>query len=149
MPVVAEPDAVKDKRVEPVYDAPEGVGGQDSAPERGAAVDVAHQQAEQDPEDHESGNLLRVEARSSRTVAVVDKTEGPAALDDGRGIVEDALDGIPGYQEHEQREEHARDEGFDEEDHRPRISAKILSFPPRTLKTRCRFLLRRCREMKI
>ena len=95
MLVVAEPDAVEDEGVKPVDDAPEGVSRQRAAPEGAAAVDVAHEQPEQQAEGHEGGELLGVEARPAGPVAGIDEPELLAALDDGRRIVEDALDRVP------------------------------------------------------
>ena len=117
MLVVAEPQAVQHKGVEPVHDAPEGIGREGPAPERRAAVDILHEEAKQHTEDDKSYNLLRVEGRSAGTVAVVNQSEGLAALDDGRWIVEDGLHRVPGHQEHEQREERAGGEGFEQEGH--------------------------------
>ena len=117
MRVVAEPQAVQHEGVEPVHDAPEGIGREGPAPERSAAVDIFHEEAQQYAEDEQGNDLLRVEGRSAGTVAVVNQTEGLAALDDGRGIVEDGLHRVPGHQEHEQREERAGGEGFEQEGH--------------------------------
>ena len=117
MLVVAEPQAVQHESVEPVHDAPEGISREDPAPEGRAAVDVPDKEAQQNAEDDKGGDLLGIETGSTGTVGVIHETEGLAALDDGRGIVENALDGIPGHQEHEQREEGAGYEGFDEEGH--------------------------------
>ena len=117
MRVVAEPQAVQHKGVEPVHDAPEGIGREGPAPERSAAVDILHEEAQQHAEDEQGNDLLRVEGRSAGTVAVVNQSEGLAALDDGRGIVEDGLHRVPGHQEHEQREERAGYDGFYNEGH--------------------------------
>ena len=121
MLVVAEPQAVQHDGVEPVHDAPEGIGREGSAPERSAIVDVFHEEAQQHAEDEQGYDLLRVEGRSAGTVAVVNQSEGLAALDDGRGIVEDGLHRIPGHQEHEKREERAGYEGFDPERHKTNL----------------------------
>ena len=118
MLVMAEPQAVQHEGVEPVHDAPEGIGREGPAPERRAAVDVLHENAQQYAENDKSDNLLRVEGRSAGTVAVIHHPHGLAALDDGRWIVEDGLHRIPGHQEHEQREERAGYEGFEQEGHR-------------------------------
>ncbi len=117
MLVVAEPQAVQHEGVEPVHDAPEGIGREGPAPECSAAVDILHEKAKQHAEDEQSDDLLRIEGRSAGTVAVVNQTEGLAALDDGRGIVEDGLHRIPGHQEHEQSEKRAGGEGFEQEGH--------------------------------
>ena len=117
MPVVAEPQAVQHEGVEPVHDAPEGIGREGPAPERRAAVDILHEETKQHAEDDESHYLLRIEGRSAGTVAVIHQPQGLAALDDGRGIVEDGLHRIPGHQEHEQREERAGYDGFEQEGH--------------------------------
>ena len=126
MSVMAEPQAVKHEGVEPVHDAPEGIGRERPAPERRAAVDVLHEEAQQHAEDDKSHDLLRVEGRSAGTVAVVNQSEGLAALDDGRGIVEDGLHRIPGHQEHEKREERAGYEGFDPERHKTNLLIEKL-----------------------
>ena len=126
MPVVAEPQAVQHDGVEPVHDAPEGIGRQCPAPERSAAVDILHEEAQQYAEDEQGNDLLRVEGRSAGAVAVVNQTEGLAALDDGRGIVEDGLHRIPGHQEHEKREERAGYEGFDPERHKTNLLIEKL-----------------------
>ena len=117
MLVVAEPQAVHNNRVEPVHDAPERIGREGAAPECHAAVDVFLQQAQKHTENDQGGYLLRVEDRTSRTVAVIHQSELPAALDDGRGIVEDGLHRVPEHQEDEQGEEGAGKEGFEEEGH--------------------------------
>ena len=70
------------------------VGGQDTAPEGRTAVDVANEQPQQDAEDHQRCDLLHVEDRSAGPVALIDQAELPASVDDGRGIVEDALTGF-------------------------------------------------------
>ena len=129
MLVVAEPQAVQHKGVEPVHDAPEGIGREGPAPERRAAVDILHEEAKQHTEDDKSYNLLRVEGRSAGTVAVVNQSEGLAALDDGRWIVEDGLHRIPGHQEHEQREERAGGEGFEQEGHRLLVLVEVILSP--------------------
>ncbi len=118
MPVVAEPKAVQHEGVEPVHDAPEGICREGPAPERRAAVDILHEKAKQHAEDEQGNDLLRVEGRSAGTVAVIHQAQGAAALDDGRGIVEDGLHRVPGHQEHEQCEERADYEGFEQEGHR-------------------------------
>ena len=117
MRVVAEPQAVQHESVEPVHDAPEGISREGPAPEGRAAVDVPDKEAQQNAEDDKGGDLLGIETGSTGTVGVIHETEGLAALDDGRGIVEDALDGVPGHQEHEQREKRAGEQGFNEEGH--------------------------------
>ena len=129
MPVVAEPQAVQHESVEPVHDAPEGIGRHCPAPERSAAVDILHEEAQQYAEDEQGNDLLRVEGRSAGAVAVVNQTEGLAALDDGRGIVEDGLHRVPGHQEHEQREERAGGEGFEQEGHRLQVLVEIILSP--------------------
>ena len=115
--VVAEPQAVQHQRVEPVHDAPERIGREDASPEGRAAVDVFHQQAQQDAENDEGGYLLRVEDRTSRTVAVIHEAELAAALYYGGRIVEDGLHRVPGHQDDEQGEEGAGKEGFNQEGH--------------------------------
>lgn len=122
MPVVAEPQTVQHQCVEPVHDAPEGVGRECPAPEGRTSVDILDEEAKQHPEDDESDDFLRIKAWASGTVAVVDQAEGLAALNDGRRIVEDGLNRVPGHQEHEQREKCAGEQGFEEEGH---ISHKI------------------------
>lgn len=117
MRVMAEPEAVQHEGVEPVHDTPEGIGREGSAPERRAAVDIFHEEAQQHAEDEQGNDLLRVEGRSAGTVAVINQAQGLAALDDGRGIVEDGLHRVPGHQEHEEREESAGSEGFEQEGH--------------------------------
>ena len=116
--VVAEPEAVQDDGIEPVYDHPEGVGGKGAAPEGAATIDITHQQAEEDAEDGHGDHLLDIEAHSPRPIAGIDQAELITPLDDGRRVVEDGLDGVPGHQELEQREQGARDEGLEEECHR-------------------------------
>ena len=126
MLVMAEPKAVQHEGVEPVHDAPEGIGRERPAPERRAAVDVLHEEAQQHAEDDKSHDLLRVEGRSAGTVAVIHQAQGLAALDDGRGIVEDGLHRVPGHQEHEQREERAGGEGFEQEGHRLLVLVEVI-----------------------
>ena len=69
MLVVAEPEAVEHKSIEPVHHHPESVCCQCTAPEGLATVDITHQQTQQDPENHHGDNLLGVESGASRTVA--------------------------------------------------------------------------------
>ena len=126
MRIVTEPEAVQHQGVEPVHDIPEGIGREDAAPEGRAAVDVFHQQTQKDAEDEKGRDLLRIEDRSAGTVALIYEAELAAALDDGRGIVEDHLHRIPGHQVDQQGEESAGREGFEEEGHRPRISLMML-----------------------
>ena len=121
MLVVAEPQAVQHESVEPVHDAPEGISREDPAPEGRAAVDIPDQEAQKHAEDHEGGDLLGIEARTAGTIGVIDQPQGLAALDDGRGIVEDALHRVPGHQEHEKREEGAGEQGFNEESHSDKL----------------------------
>ena len=102
---------------------------QSPAPERRAAVDVLHEEAQQHAEDDKSHDLLRVEGRSAGTVAVIHQAQGLAALDDGRGIVEDGLHRVPGHQEHEQREERAGEQGFEQEGHRLQVLVEIILSP--------------------
>ena len=78
MLVVTEPQAVENDGVEPVNDAPEGVGGEGPAPEGCTAVDVAHKQAQQHAEYDEGEDLLRIEAGTAGTVAIVHEAEGAA-----------------------------------------------------------------------
>ena len=113
MRVVAEPQAVQHKGVEPVHDAPEGIGREGPAPERSTSVDILDEEAQKHTEDDESDDFLRIKAWTSGTVAVVNQAEGLAALNDGRRIVEDGLHRVPGHQEHEQREECAGEQGFE------------------------------------
>lgn len=101
MPVVAEPQTVQHKRVEPVHDAPESVGRECPAPEGRTSVDILDEKAQKHTEDDESDDFLRIKARTSGAVAVVDQAEGLAALDDGWRIIEDGLNRVPGHQEHE------------------------------------------------
>ena len=129
MRVVAEPQAVQHESVEPVHDAPEGIGREGTAPERSAAVDVLHQKPQQYAEDEQGDDLLRVEGRSAGPVAVVNQSEGLTALDDGRGIVEDGLHRIPGHQEHEQSEKRAGGEGFEQEGHRLLVLVEVVLSP--------------------
>ena len=117
MSVVAEPQAVQHQRIEPVHDAPEGVGRECPAPEGRTSIDILDEKAQKHTEDDESDDFLRIKARSSGTVAVIDQTEGLATLNDGRRIVEDGLNRVPGHQEHEQREERTGEQGFEEEGH--------------------------------
>ena len=117
MPVVAEPQAVQHQCVEPVHDAPESVGRECPASEGRTSVDILDEEAKQHAEDDESDDFLRIKARTSGTVAVVDQAEGLAALDNGRRIIEDGLNRVPRHQEHEQREERAGEQGFEEEGH--------------------------------
>jgi hypothetical protein len=129
MRVVAEPQAVQHESVEPVHDAPEGVGREGPAPEGRAAVDVLHEEAQQHAEDEQGDDLLSVEGRSAGTVSVVNQSEGLAALDDGRGIVEDRLHRVPGHQEHEEREERAGYEGLNQEGHKLLVLVEIVLSP--------------------
>ncbi|MBR5659931.1 MAG: hypothetical protein IKW99_00070 [Bacteroidales bacterium] len=85
MPVVAEPQAVQHQRIKPVHDAPEGVGRECPAPEGRASVDILDEEAQKHTEDEQGNNLLRIEARSAGTVAVIDEAQRPAAFNDGRG----------------------------------------------------------------
>ena len=138
MLVVAEPQAVQHEGVEPVHYAPEGIGREGPAPECSAAVDILHEKAKQHAEDEQGNDLLRIEGRSAGTVAVVNQTEGLAALDDGRGIVEDGLHRIPGHQEHEQSEKRAGGEGFEQEGHRLLVLVEVVFSPEFGL---CHFIL--------
>ena len=70
--VVTEPDAVQDKGIEPVYNIPEGIGGKDSGPERGAAVDISHQESEEYPKDKKGREFLDVKHESSRLIGFID-----------------------------------------------------------------------------
>ncbi len=126
MLVVAEPQAVQHNRVEPVHDTPEGVGREGTAPERSAAVYILHEEAKQHTEDEQGYDLFHIEGRSAGTVAVIYQAQGLAALDDGRGIVEDGLHRVPGHQEHEQREERAGGEGFEQEGHRLLVLVEVI-----------------------
>ena len=119
--VVAEPKAIQHEGVEPIHRHPEGVGGQGAAPERRAAIRVAHQQAQQDAKEEQGGNLFGVDGRAARLVACVDEAQLLAARDNGRGIIVDAFDRVPGEQEDEEREVRARDQGFDQEGHSVRL----------------------------
>ena len=112
MLVVAEPEAIEHQGIEPVHHHPKGVGCQRAAKEGRASVDVLDQQTQQHTEDHHGDNLLDVERHASWTVARVHQAQLVAPLDDGGRVVEDALDGVSRHQEHEQREQGARDEGF-------------------------------------
>ena len=127
MLVVAEPHAVQHDRVEPVHDAPEGVGREDPAPEGCATVDVSHEQAQQHAEYDEGEDLLRIEAWAAGTVSVVHEAEGAAAFDDGRGIVEYGLHRVPGHQENEQGKECTGYDGFDEKGHIHKVFNPLLS----------------------
>ena len=95
MRIVTEPEAVQHDGVEPVHDIPEGISREETSPEGRAAVDVAYQKAQQHSENDQSGDLLRVEDRSARAVAVINEAQLPATLDDDRGIVEDRLHRVP------------------------------------------------------
>ena len=109
MLVVAEPEAVQDEGIEPVHDHPERVGRKGTTPEGVATIDITHQQSEEDAEEDHREHLLDIEAHSPGPVATVDQTELLTPLDDGRRVIEDGLDRVPGHQEHKQREQRARD----------------------------------------
>lgn len=126
MLVMAEPEAVQHNSVEPVHYIPEGIGREESAPEGRTAVDISNQQSQQYAENDQGGDLLRVEDRSAGTVAIIHEAELAAALDDGRGIVEDCLHRVPGHQIDQQGKKGAGSDGFEEEGHRPRISLMML-----------------------
>lgn len=115
--VMAKPDAVQYNGVEPVYHHPQGVRGKASAPERGTAIDVSYQQAQQDAEDGHSCQFLRVEADTPRLVTGIHQSQLIATLNDGRRVVEYGLYRVPGHQEHHQRKQGAGYEGFKEKDH--------------------------------
>ena len=117
MLVVTEPDAVEHKGVEPVHHYPEGIGRQGTAPISLASVDVAHQQTQQNAKHNHGDYLFGIKDRSARAIAGIHQSQLVTPLNDGRRIVEDALDGVPWHQEHEQRENGARDEGFYQKGH--------------------------------
>lgn len=95
MPVVTEPDAVKDYGIEPVDYVPEGVRRECSAHEGRAAVDVPHKKTEKDAEENHRRDLFRVEDGASRAVTLIHQAEPPAALDDRRRVIEDGLYRVP------------------------------------------------------
>lgn len=123
--VVAEPDAIQHQCVEPVYNAPKGVCGETSAPERRAAVDIAYQQPQHDAEDGHGCNLLYVVGHASGPIGLIHQPQRLAALYNYRRIVVHHLYRVPGHQEHEKREDRAGYEGFYEKDHNTTIFLQI------------------------
>lgn len=122
--VVAEPDAVQYNGVEPIHHHPQGVRGKASAPERGTAIDIPHQQAQQHTEDGHGRQFLHIKTDSSRLIAGIHQSQLVATLYNGRRIIEDAFYRVSGHQEHEDREDREGYEGFDEESHIYRYSSK-------------------------
>ena len=55
--------------------------------------------------------------RPARLVARIHESQLIASLNDGRRIVEDCLDRIPGHQEYEQRENRTDEDGLDDKNH--------------------------------
>ena len=104
MLVVAEPDAVQDQRIEPVDHHPQGIGGQGTAPECRAAVHILDQQPQQYAEDNHGRHFLDIKRYSTRLIARIHQSQLITTLDNGRRIVENDLNRIPGHQKNEQRE---------------------------------------------
>ena len=117
MLVMTEPDAVQNQGVEPVHHAPESISRKRSAPKSSAAVHIPHQQSQKHAEHQHSRYLLDIESRPSWPVAGIHQPQFVAPFDNGRRIIEDGLYGIPGHQEHKEREQPARYDGLNEEGH--------------------------------